>query len=107
MKVEGMISTPLNPANNIEYTSKQPEQEKAVELSKDLIIKSIEKVNEKLLLHSPTELRVSVHEKTKQIMLKIVDCQTQEVVKEIPSEKLADMIAKFMELNGVLVDEKI
>ena len=40
-------------------------------------------------------------------MIKLVDKDTQEVVKEIPPEKTLDMIAKCMELAGVLVDEKL
>ena len=39
--------------------------------------------------------------------IKIVDKNTDEVIKEIPPEKTLDMIAKCMEIAGVLVDERL
>lgn len=48
----------------------------------------------------------SIHEGTKQIMVKIIDKDTKEVIREIPSEKILDMVAKMWELNGLFVDER-
>jgi flagellar protein FlaG len=39
-------------------------------------------------------------------MIKIVDKETKEVIKELPPEKTLDMIAKIWEVAGLLVDEK-
>ena len=39
--------------------------------------------------------------------IKLVDKETKEVVKEFPPEKTLDMIAKCMEIAGVLMDEKL
>lgn len=47
-----------------------------------------------------------IHEKTNRITIKIVDKKTKEVVKELPPEKMLDMIAKIWETSGLLVDEK-
>ena len=48
----------------------------------------------------------SIHEATKQIVVKIIDKDTHEVIREIPSEKILDMVAKMWELNGLFVDER-
>jgi flagellar protein FlaG len=40
-------------------------------------------------------------------MIKIVDKDTKEVLKEYPPEKTLDMIAKVWEVAGLLVDEKL
>jgi len=48
----------------------------------------------------------SVHEETNTIMIKIINEETNEVVKEIPPEKILDMVAKMCELAGILVDER-
>lgn len=69
------------------------------------IINAIEKANQKLS-GADREFEFSVHEKTKQILVKIIDKETKEVVREIPSEKILDMVAKLCELNGLFVDEK-
>ena len=40
-------------------------------------------------------------------MIKIVNKDTKEIVKEFPPEKTLDMIAKVWEIAGILVDEKL
>ena len=47
-----------------------------------------------------------IHEKTNRITVKLVDKQTKEVIKELPPEKMLDMIAKVWEYAGLIVDEK-
>lgn len=68
------------------------------------LIQTIEKANH--LQSGATECQFSVHEATKQIMIKVIDINTKEVIKEIPSEKILDMVADMCELAGVFVDEK-
>lgn len=46
------------------------------------------------------------NEPTNRITIKIKDKETDEVIKEIPSEKALEMLAKAWELAGILVDEK-
>ncbi|GIP40991.1 hypothetical protein J31TS4_42710 [Paenibacillus sp. J31TS4] len=53
-----------------------------------------------------TALDVSVHEKTKTIMIKVMDSDTGDVIREIPPEKSLDFIARIWELAGLVVDEK-
>ena len=78
------------------------EEKKAAENEK--IKKAIEKMNVQL---PNSELKFGIHEKTDRVTIKLVDKETKEVVKEFPPEKTLDMIAKFMEIAGVLVDEKL
>lgn len=52
-------------------------------------------------------IEFSIHEATNKIMIKIIDNETAEVIKEIPAEKILDMLAKFCEMAGILVDEKV
>lgn len=68
------------------------------------IKKAIEKMNSQL---PNSEAKFGIHEATNRVMIKLVDKDTQEVIKEIPPEKTLDMIAKCMEMAGVLVDEKL
>ena len=60
----------------------------------------------KELIKLETNLRFSVHKKTKQIMVKIIDTNTQEVIKEVPPEKILDMVASMMERAGLIVDRR-
>lgn len=68
-------------------------------------LKQVMKEMAATLPHS--EPKFGIHEKTNRITIKLVDRTTQEVIKEIPPEKNLDLLAKRMELAGVLVDEKL
>lgn len=70
----------------------------------DKIKKAIEKMNVQL---PNSEVKFGIHDKTDRVTIKIVDKNTKEVIKEFPPEKTLDMIAKCMELAGVLMDERL
>lgn len=67
------------------------------------IKKAVEQLN-KNMTHS--EAVFGIHDETNRVMIKIVDKDTKEVIKEFPPEKTLDMIAKVWELAGILIDEK-
>lgn len=69
------------------------------------LISAIEAANKDFEIYDK-RLEFSIHEKTKEIIVKIIDSTNDEVIREIPSEKILDMIANMMELAGLLVDEK-
>lgn len=69
------------------------------------LIDAIEKANHDLKI-SNTSLKFSIHEQTKQILVKIVDNESKEVVREIPPEKILDMVAAMLERTGLFVDKK-
>ncbi|MDO4720806.1 MAG: flagellar protein FlaG [Peptostreptococcaceae bacterium] len=66
---------------------------------------SVEHLNRELK-SMETNLRFSIHKKTKQIMVKIIDTNTDEVIREIPSEKVLDMVAAMMERAGLFMDKR-
>lgn len=78
------------------------EEKKAAEHEK--IKKAIGKMNAQL---PNSEVKFGIHEKTERVTIKLIDKETKEVIKEFPPEKTLDMIAKCMELAGVLMDEKL
>lgn len=71
--------------------------------SNEQIRQSVEKINKNM---SNSEAIFGVHEATNRVMIKIVDKDTKEVIKEFPPEKTLDMIAKVWEMAGIMVDEK-
>lgn len=64
-------------------------------------LKDIQKV-----INRNTIAEFGYNEPTNRITIKIKDKDTDEVIKEIPSEKAIEMLAKAWELAGILVDEK-
>lgn len=82
--------------------ARSAEEKKAAEHEK--IKKAIGKMNAQL---PNSEVKFGIHEKTDRVTIKLIDRETKEVIKEFPPEKTLDMIAKCMELAGVLMDEKL
>ncbi|EKE06199.1 MAG: hypothetical protein ACD_19C00051G0001 [uncultured bacterium] len=73
--------------------------------TEDKILKLLNGMKSVLVKH-PTELKFSIHERTKKVMVKIIDSEKQEVIKEIPSEKDLDAMAELWDLSGIFVDKR-
>lgn len=67
--------------------------------------KLVSDINAKLS-GSNKELRYSVHKKTNSIIVKVIDKNTEEVLRELPKEKSLDFLADILEFTGILIDEK-
>jgi flagellar protein FlaG len=50
---------------------------------------------------------LSVNDQINQVVIKVVDAETDKVIKEIPAEEIQRLIARIKETIGLLVDEKI
>lgn len=96
----GQQQAAQNTQKNAQNT--QQAQQKVV---RDQLKKAIAEMNKKIN-NSNEEAVFGVHEETNRVMIKIVDKDTKEVIKEFPPEKTLDMIAKVWEVAGILVDEK-
>ena len=81
-------------------------QGQRVSIGEEQLIMTIEKVN-KRLRGIPTSLEFVIHEKTHDIMIKVINQETGEVVREIPPEKILDMVASFLERAGLIIDERL
>jgi len=51
-------------------------------------------------------LQFEVHEKTSRIMVQVIDMDKNEVLKEIPPEKILNLIGQIQEMIGLVLDEK-
>ena len=85
--------------NNNAYDGEKALEKKKAESMAE--VKDIRKI-----LNNNTIAEFSYNEPTKRIAIKIKDKETDEVIKEIPSEKALEMLAKAWELAGILVDER-
>lgn len=75
-------------------------------LGQEQLISRIEKAI-KSLEGPQTTLNISIHEKTNEIVVKVLNKETGELIREVPREKTLDLIANMMELAGILVDERV
>lgn len=75
------------------------------EINKDELNSAVDRAN-RVLFKNDTHLKFEIHEKTKDIMVKVINNETGETLKEFPPEKILDMVAKLWEIAGLFVDEK-
>lgn len=48
-----------------------------------------------------------LHEESGRMQVRVIDNQTQEVVKEIPPTEVLEVVARIREMIGVLLDKKV
>lgn len=53
-----------------------------------------------------TSLRFKLHEKTDRVMVEVIDVKENEVLKEIPPEKVLNMVAQIQDMIGLMLDAK-
>lgn len=89
--------------NNVNSGENWNQQTQTTEQKNEGIRKAVEKLNKNM---PQSEAVFGIHESTNRVMIKIVDKETKELIREYPAEETLDMIAKAWELAGILVDEK-
>lgn len=99
LKVE---NNPVKAEAKVQEGQKTKDSGEITKNSIDNLTKKLDSVISDFGVHSEYE----IHNKLKDIMIKIVDNKTGEVISEIPSKKILDMIAKFCEMAGIIVDKK-
>ena len=99
MKSENKVVSQEIKRDNI--NNKKEKQVSTVELNS-----AVDKAN-KVLFKNNSHLQFRIHEKTNEVMVKIIDDETGDVLKEIPPEKMLDFVAKLWEIAGILVDKKV
>lgn len=117
MTVENISSQPALPSIDIKNTvgSKEIEifnqksnleQQSKEQPSKEELEKAVKGIND-FLESSRTHIQFKLHEKLNEYYVTVVDDQTKEVVREIPSRKVLDVYAAMTEFIGLIVDKKI
>ena len=95
------LPSPSEQQNNTETAQKvylgMPGQETLMRAT-DSVNKHIEMTNR--------YLDMQVHDKTQRIIVKVVDKESGDVVREIPPEETLDFLANILEQAGIFVDTK-
>ena len=105
-EVAADTSAAKSTGGNHPYDSNDPYQVKDTQnVSTEDIKKAVGEINQKIRM-THTSCQYSYHEDTNRISITVINEDTDEVIREIPPEKTLNMIAKVLELEGILVDEK-
>ena len=103
-----MVATDSVSTNsNIEkLTFESSNTSKQQEVSFEKLNKAVDAMNEFLKIEKRSAQFV-FHEGLDKYYVRLVNAETEEVVKEIPPEKLLDAFYEMQKLAGMIVDEKI
>lgn len=94
----------VNSVSNTEADGTQNEVEDSKQNNMSSSLKeAVSKIN---AASQNCEAVFGIHEATNRVMIKMVDKETKETIKEFPAEETLDLIAKAWELAGIMVDEK-
>lgn len=95
----------LNPLLSVNDLSIALKQGQNIPVSEKQLILAVDRAM-KALQGPETSFNVSIHEKTNSIVVKVMNKETGEIIREIPNEKILDLVAKMMEFAGILIDER-
>ncbi len=98
------IESLLRDEKVMEFKRYPDPEEKA--FTKDEVEKAVDSTNKILKEEHNAKYQFEIHEGTGRVMVNLVDMQTKEVLKEIPPEKILDLVANIWERLGLLVDER-
>jgi len=91
-------SQPERPARQLDKQEQQLSR-REIEAQAKALEKTFNAFNRRVIL--------TVNEQINQVIIKVVDAETDRVIKEIPAEEIQHLIARIKEAIGLLVDEKI
>ncbi|MBJ6361933.1 flagellar protein FlaG [Paenibacillus sp. GCM10012307] len=99
------VETKQQSSNSVK-DSEQPESNSTqLSMGEEQLVRSIDRAI-KALQGPETAVEISVHEKTRAFMVKVLNKETGEVIREIPPEKTLELVAKMMEFAGLIIDER-
>ena len=90
----------LEPSDIIEPAG----EEAKIIVGPEKLEKAVELAN-KTMEATSTELRFSIHKESGEVMVKVINTRDSSVVREIPPERVLDMVAYLKKMLGVMIDQ--
>ena len=106
---ENIRTEKIKSNNNKTNKQTKPLQEKKEYNQQELedeVRESVKDVNE-IVDKVKESLSFQIHEDTEELMVQVIDVNTEEVIKELPPEEMLDLKARIHEMVGILIDEKV
>ena len=72
----------------------------------DDVRRAANQVNEALKGTASSDLQFSVEGENKEVVVRVVDAQTKELIRQIPSEQMVAISAAMDNLSGLLIQQK-
>ncbi len=102
-KTNESLSAPVENATEVKRQQGKEQETKKEQVSQSFL-NGLEKDIE--MIHN-VGLRFSVHKPTGRTVIKVIDKETQELVREIPAEEILNLAAKLDDMLGIIFDETV
>jgi len=105
------ISEIIKEQEKLEKNIDQKELQEAKTIPKDKIIErhqivdALEKMSKTIELFNK-RLKFAIDEESKRIVVKVIDTETNKIVREIPPEEVLRFVAKLHKFLGIFIDKK-
>ena len=73
--------------------------------SEKVVREALDKAN-RILSGSNRKFEITFHEKTREVMVRVVNSDTNETIREIPPKKIVDIVVSLCEMAGIMFDQK-
>lgn len=94
-------------AGNAQAVSTQDTRsQQAPTVAEEGVLQAVDQVNKTIKTMSSNDLQFSVDEDTESVVVKVVDRQTHEIIRQIPSEEFLQIAKALDKLKGLLVQDK-
>ncbi|WP_138227260.1 flagellar protein FlaG [Paenibacillus algicola] len=104
-RVTSMLGTEKS-LSIIQATAQVPSGDTKPQQTMDEAIQQLQKAIDAIQGPQKT-LEFSIHEKTNTVMIKVLNKETGDLIREVPPEKILDLAARMMEITGFIIDEKV
>lgn len=91
--------------NHAQVAARFIEGDVKIPVAREVIKQKLDEINEKLIGVNK-KVQYSFNERPRACVMTIIDTRTGDVIKEIPSKEILDMVADIWDRFGILVDEK-
>jgi flagellar protein FlaG len=71
----------------------------------EIIEDEVKRLNETAYLYN-IGLRFSIHEETSRVVVQVYNREDNEVIRQIPPEKILNLVAQIQQMIGLLIDEE-
>lgn len=97
---------PVATTNDTTEAVQQPDSAEQTALSMEKLQDAVEKMNE-LMQNGKRSLNFSVDDSTEKVVIKVMDLDTEEVVRQIPSEETLKFAEYLEGMVGLIFDETV
>ena len=82
------------------------EETSAATLSETELSEAVRRANN-ALEWAKRHFEYSMHDETNTFVVRVINSETDELIREIPPERILDLVARLWEVAGLIVDERV